>query len=248
MADARTVLGLLDLTSLEAGDDDARIAALCRRAVTPFGRVAAVCVYGPFVSLCRKNLDGSDVKVATVVNFPDGRANPRSAALETRTLVAAGADEIDAVLPFEALRSGDREVVRDLVAACRDACGGATLKVILETGVLATAELVAEASDIAIEAGAHFIKTSTGKRSVGATLEAARAMLTSIRNSGQPVGFKAAGGVRTLDQANGYLDLAAQIMGPDWATPRTFRIGASGLLDDLLKRLGRQGGAAPSSY
>lgn len=249
MADARTVLALLDLTSLEAGDDDARIAALCRRAVTPFGKVAAVCVYGPFVQLCRKALAGTGVRVATVVNFPDGRANPRAAAVEARTLVAAGAEEIDAVLPFDAFRRGERQVARDVVAACREACGAeATLKIILETGVLADAGLITEAGLLAIEAGADFIKTSTGKRPVGATPEAATAMLTAIRESGRRVGFKAAGGVRTLEQATGYLALAAAVMGRDWATPRTFRIGASGLLDDLLKRLGGAGNAAASAY
>jgi deoxyribose-phosphate aldolase len=237
-ADARTVLGLLDLTSLETSDDDARISGLCRRAVTPFGAVAAVCVYGPFVPLCKTTLAGTGVRVATVVNFPDGRANPRAAELETRTLVAAGADEIDAVLPFEAFLRGDRAVARDLVAVCRDACGAAaTLKIILETGVVGRVDLIAEASHLAIEAGADFIKTSTGKRSVGATLEAATAMLAAIRDSGKRVGLKAAGGVRTLEQASSYLDLATKIMGPGWATPATFRIGASGLLDDLLKRL-----------
>lgn len=249
MADARAVLGLLDLASLETSDDDARIERLCRRAVTPFGKVAAVCVHGPFVPLCKKALAGTGVRVATVVNFPEGRANPRAAELETRALVAAGADEIDAVLPFEALRRGDRQAAGDLVAACRAACGAdAKLKIILETGALIGAELIAAASRIAIDAGADFIKTSTGKRAVGATPEAARAMLTAIRDCGKPVGFKAAGGVRTLDQANTYLDLAAAVMGPDWATPETFRLGASGLLDDLLQRLGGAGSVATSTY
>lgn len=249
MADARTVIGLLDLTSLETSDDDARIEALCRRATTPFGKVAAVCVYGPFVSLCKKTLAGTGVRVATVVNFPDGRANPGAAALETRTLVAAGADEIDTVLPFAALLRGDRQVARDLVAACRDACGThAQLKVILETGVLAKPELIAEASRVAIEAGADFIKTSTGKRSVGATPDAAKIMLAAVREAGKKVGFKAAGGVRTLEQASAYLDLAAHFMGPTWATPATFRFGASGLLDDLMKRLGGGLQASTSAY
>jgi deoxyribose-phosphate aldolase len=248
-ADARSVLGLLDLTSLETSDDDARISALCRRAVTPFGAVAAVCVYGPFVPLCKTALTGTEVRVATVANFPDGRANPRAAEIETRTLVALGADEIDAVLPFEAFLRGSRAVARDLVVACRDACGSAAkLKIILETGVLNRADLIAEASHLAIEAGADFIKTSTGKHRVGATLEAATAMLTAIRDSGKRVGFKAACGVRTLDQASAYLDLAAEIVGPNWAVPATFRIGASGLLDDLLKRLGGKAGTSDSTY
>lgn len=244
MADARQVLSLLDLTSLEASDDDAHIEALCTRARTPFGSVAAVCIHGPFVQLCRRALAGTGVKVATVVNFPHGRPNASAAALETRTLVASGADEIDMVLPFDALTRA-----RDVVAACREACGtDVTLKVILETGALVETGRIAEASRIAIAAGADFIKTSTGKLPVGATPEAAKTMLAAIRGSGRPVGFKAAGGVRTLEQAQIYIGLAEAALGAGWCTPKTFRIGASGLLDDLLRRLGGNAGSRNSSY
>lgn len=243
MADARQVLALLDLTSLETSDDDVRIEALCARARTPFGHVAAVCIYGPFVPLCRRALAGTGVKVATVVNFPHGRPNASAAALETRTLVASGADEIDMVLPFD-----DLTRARDVVAACREACGDNTLKVILETGALVEDKRIAEASRIAIEAGADFIKTSTGKLPVGATPEAAKTMLAAIRASGKPVGFKAAGGVRTLEQAQTYIGLAEAALSTGWCTPKTFRIGASGLLDDLLRRLGGSPGSSGSSY
>ena len=248
MADARQVLALLDLTSLETSDDAARIEGLCARARTPFGNVAAVCIYGPFVPLCRRALASTGVKVATVVNFPYGRPNAAAAALETRMLVASGADEIDMVLPFESVIRGDKAAARDTVTACREACGSRTLKVILETGALVEAERIADASRIAIEAGADFIKTSTGKLPVGATPDAARTMLAAIRDSGRAVGFKAAGGVRTLEQAQTYIGLAEAALGAGWCTPGNFRIGASGLLDDLLRRLGGPTGASRSNY
>jgi len=248
-ATARRILSLLDLTSLESSDDDSRIEALCARARTPFGNVAAVCIYGPFVPLCRRALAGTGVRVATVVNFPYGRPNAVAAALESRMLVAAGAEEIDVVLPFEALIRGDKASPRDVVAACREACGaGTTLKVILETGALGEAERIDEASRIAIEAGADFIKTSTGKLPVGATPEAARTMLAAIRDSGRRIGFKASGGVRRLEQAQTYLGLAETALGAGWCTRETFRLGASGLLDDLLRQLGGSTASGGSSY
>jgi deoxyribose-phosphate aldolase len=246
---ARKVLGLLDLTSLEPGDDEAKIAELCRRAVTPFGKVAAVCVYPRFARQCRTALKRTGVRVAAVVNFPDGGAGAAAAGAECRAAVGEGAEEIDAVLPFEDLRRGDAKAARAVVAACREACGArAALKVILETGVLADPALIAEASRLAIGEGADFINTSTGKRKPAATPEAARIMLEAIRDASRPVGFKAAGGVRTVEQAQVYVRLAEAIMGAGWCQPATFRIGASGLLDDVLRRLGGAGRAGGSTY
>lgn len=246
---ARKLIGLLDLTSLEPGDDEAKIADLCRRAVTRFGKVAAVCVYPRFARQCRAALAGTGVRVAAVANFPDGRADARGAGIETRAAVAEGADEIDMVLPFEALRRGEPAAARAVVAACREACGpGVRLKVILETGALAEPGLIAEASRLAIAEGADFIKTSTGKRQPGATPEAARIMLDAIREAGGQVGFKAAGGVRTLDQARVYVALAETALGAGWCTPETFRIGASGLLDVLLRHLGGTVAGEASGY
>jgi len=236
---ARPIIGLLDLTSLEDNDDAAKIAGLCRRATTPYGKVAAVCVYGRFVAQCKVALAGTGIKVAAVVNFPHGKAGADAAGEEAEGLVALGADEIDMVLPYDAFLHGEVKAARAVVAACKAACGSrARLKVILETGALADPARIVEASLLAIDAGADFIKTSTGKLQPGATLAAARAMLTVIRETKRPVGFKAAGGVRTLEQALDYVGLAEEIMGPGWCTPATFRIGASGLLDDLLRHLG----------
>lgn len=246
---ARQALALMDLTSLNDDDDSARIQALCRRADTPAGHPAALCLYPAFIEDAQRELDAIGltrrVRIATVTNFPDGAPNAERAARETRLAVAAGADEVDVVFPYRALLDGAPDVGRLLVEACRDACGGATLKVILETGELKDAALIRQAADIAIAAGADFIKTSTGKVAVNATLEAAEIMLETIRDSGRDVGFKAAGGIRTTEDAKAYLDLAARIMGEAWISPAHFRFGASGLLDALLATLEGDEAKAP---
>ncbi len=239
---ARQAIGLLDLTSLNDDDDEARIRDLCRRALTPAGPVAAVCVYPRFVTLARQTLDsfgGQQVRVATVTNFPAGAADVDAAATQTRQAVDAGADEVDVVYPYTALLGGDAEVGRALVRACKAACGeGVLLKVILETGELRDPALIRQASLDAIEAGADFIKTSTGKVAVNATAEAARLMLAAIAENGGTVGFKPAGGIRTLADARLYIELAGEHLGAEWATPAHLRLGASSLLDDLLQHLG----------
>lgn len=176
--------------------------------------------------------------MATVVNFPHGGTDIEATVAETKQAVADGADEIDVVLPYKAFMDGDKDTAAALLTATREACKGKVMKVIIESGVLAHAALIAEASRLSIECGADFIKTSTGKTPVSATLEAANAMLEVIRESGKPVGFKASGGVRTTEQAADYLTLADKIMGPKWANVKTFRFGASGLRDSLLASMG----------
>jgi deoxyribose-phosphate aldolase len=236
---ARRALPLLDLTSLNDDDDSAAIDRLCRRAGGRYGRVAAVCVWPRFIAQCRKALAGSGVRIASVANFPEGALDAAGAVAEVRAALAAGADEVDLVLPYAAWLGGQRAAAGDLVAACKQACGSERiLKVILESGLLGSADNIAGASRDAIAAGADFLKTSTGKSEVSATLTAAEIMLSAIKESGRPVGFKAAGGIRTTTQAAAYLALADRIMGPRWAAPHTFRFGASGLLDDLLASLG----------
>jgi len=235
---ARRLLAVLDLTSLNDDDDKAGIERLCARAITPFGRVAAVCIRPRFVSLCKDRLADSGVRVATVANFPHGAGDPEAVLLETRQAIAAGADEVDLVFPYRSWLAGERDQARALVNACKQACGSdVKLKVILETGELVTPQHIAAASRDAIAAGADFLKTSTGKTGVGATLAAATVMLAAIKESGKTVGFKAAGGIRTLADALPYLELAEGIMGSGWTVPATFRIGASALLDDLLEIL-----------
>ena len=236
--DAVRILGLLDLTSLGEDDTPAKIRALCESARTPYGLPAALCVYPEHVTTVREAMAGSGVKVATVVNFPDGGGDPDRVVRETRRAIAAGADEIDMVLAWRALKTGDAATARAGVDACRAACGpGISLKLILESGELGTPGLIRAASDIGLDAGVDFLKTSTGKVPVNATLEAAVVMLDAIAARGGRCGFKAAGGVRTLTEAQAYLTLAEARFGADWITPAHFRFGASALLGAVTSAL-----------
>ncbi len=179
----------------------------------------------------------SHVKVATVTNFPHGNNDIALAVRETQNAIAKDADEVDVVFPYRALMGGDEVIGAKLVTECKAACGDKTLKVIIESGELKTPELIKKASEIAIANGADFIKTSTGKVPVNATLESAEIMLNVIKNSGKTVGFKAAGGVRSTEDAKAYLQLAEKIMGKNWINADNFRFGASGLLGSLLATL-----------
>lgn len=237
---AARATGLIDLTSLGGQETAADIVHLCERAERH--GTAAVCIYADQVAVARTALGRGTVRLATVANFPDGSDDLGRAAEETAAAVAAGADEVDVVAPIAALLDGDVGLVSELVEACRAAAGPqTTLKLILETGVLQAPDLITAAARAAVMAGVDFLKTSTGKAEIGATLEAAALLLSVIHEAGGRVGFKAAGGIRTAADAAGYLMLADRILGPDWASPRTFRFGASSLLDDLL---GRGGGSA----
>lgn len=234
---AKRGLESLDLTSLNDTDTEQTIIDLCAKSHGGFGHTAAVCVWPRFVALAKKELAGTPVRIATVVNFPHGSTDVEATVAETTQAIKDGADEIDVVLPYKAFMSGDKAAAKALLTATRAACGDKTMKVIIESGVLAHADLIAEASKLSIECGADFIKTSTGKTSVSATPEAANVMLEVIRDSGKPVGFKASGGVKTTAQAGEYMALADKIMGPEWISLMTFRFGASGLRDALIASL-----------
>jgi deoxyribose-phosphate aldolase len=229
---------LLDLTNLRDDCDNAAIEQLCLRAQTPFGHTAAICIWPRFVAHARAILGPEHaVRIATVVNFPSGDLPVATVVEETIQAIADGADEIDMVIPYRALMAGDEAAVTEMVEAVRAACPHACLKVILETGELKDSSLIRRASDLAIAGGADFIKTSTGKVAVNATLEAADRMLQAIRDSKKRVGFKPAGGISTVADADLYLRLAESIMGSNWIMPSTFRFGASSLLDDILATL-----------
>lgn len=240
----------VDLTTLEGTDTPGRVRALCARARRPAPDdpgcppVAAVCVHSDLVPAAVGALEGSGVHVASVAGaFPSGRAPLDVKLAEVRSAVAAGADEIDAVLDRAALLSGHYLDAHDQIAAIRQACGGAHLKVILETGELTTYDDMHRASWLAMLAGADTIKSSTGKTTPAATLPAALVMLEAVRDlrerTGRQVGVKVAGGIRTADQALRYLVLAGQVAGADWLAPERFRFGASRLLDDLVRQRGR---------
>jgi deoxyribose-phosphate aldolase len=232
---ARRLIGTIDLTSLEESDTPEKIAVLCRDALTPFGPVAAVCVYPRFVAQAKRALAGSGVKIATVVDFPMGDGTPEDILRETDYVLNEGADEIDLVFPYGRFLADAPPPASKNIRAVREGGGYAVrLKVILEAGAYPDYRTLTQACEVAIDGGADFLKTSTGKHGTGASLEAAAIMLTVIAESGLPVGFKASGGVREVANAVGYLALAESIMGTGWATPETFRIGASALLPKLL--------------
>ena len=244
---SRLALQLMDLTSLNDDDTPERIIALCQQARTAAGHPAAVCVYPRFVPLAKKTLSGlglNDMTVATVTNFPEGGEDIDIAVTETHAAVAYGADEVDVVFPYRALMAGNETIGAELVHRCKEACGGRVmLKVIIETGELKDAGFIRKASDICIEAGADFIKTSTGKVKENATIESARIMLEAIRDSGRnDVGFKPAGGIRTAEEASEHLQLAENIMGANWIDRNHYRFGASSLLGNLLIALGQKEG------
>ncbi len=231
---ALRLLPLLDLTSLGEGDAPERIEAMCKSARSPFGLPAAICVYPEHVTTVRRSMCDTDIKVATVVNFPDGGQDSDRVAAETRRAIAAGADEIDLVFPYRAFLHGDIVLAEAVVAACRAVCAdNVVLKLILETGVLMQPELIRQASRLGVAAGVDFLKTSTGKAAVNATPAAAACMLEIIAETGGHCGFKAAGGIRTLADAAVYLDLVQTLLGDDWVSARHFRIGASALFVEI---------------
>ncbi len=232
---ARRAIALLDLTDLS---DDASIEGidrLCERAAR-YG-TAAVCVWPDFVAQSVAALTGSPVRVATVVNFPSGDERPHAVRVLTERALDDGAHEIDVVLPYRAWLAGNEQRAADVIDGVRTAAAAARMKVILETGALPDDAAIERAARFAIAHGADFVKTSTGKIEISATPEAAKTMLRVIAETDRPVGIKPSGGIRTIADAALYLALADDIMGPDWASPATFRFGASGVLDALVAAL-----------
>ncbi len=247
----RLAISMIDLTTLEGADTPGKVAALCAKALQPdpldpsIPHVAAVCVYPNLVPVAVGRLHGSAVRVASVATaFPSGQSPLAVKVADVRAAVELGADEVDMVIDRGAFLAGRYAKVYDEIVAVKDACGEAHLKVILETGELATYDNVRRASLLAMAAGADFIKTSTGKISPAATLPVTLCMLEAIRDvhdeSGRIVGMKPAGGIRTAKQAIQYLCVVNETLGPDWLTPALFRFGASSLLNDLLMQLRKQ--------
>jgi deoxyribose-phosphate aldolase len=235
---AKLALSLMDLTSLTNEESEQDIIALCQQAQSVAGNTAAICIYPRFIPIAKEQLakqNNSAIKIATVTNFPHGNTDINQAVKETAEAVALGADEVDVVFPYQALIKGDEQIGFDLVHACKRACGNSILlKVIIESGELKTDELITKASEISINAGADFIKTSTGKVPINATLSAANIMLNVIKNLNPNVGFKAAGGVKNVEDAEKYLSLVMDTLGASWLSETHFRFGASGLLSNLL--------------
>lgn len=245
----KLAVSMMDLTTLEGKDTPGKVAYLCRKALRPLDgkydvpSCAAVCVYPNMVKYARQFLgDKSPVHVAAVATgFPSGQFPLRTKLEETRRAVGDGADEIDMVIDRCAFLSGDYGKVFDEIAATKEACGAAHLKVILETGELVTYDNVRLASQIAMEAGGDFIKTSTGKVSPAATMPVTLVMLEAIRDyffdTGIRIGMKPAGGIRTSKQALAYLVMVKETLGDDWLNPDMFRFGASTLVNDVLMQV-----------
>ncbi|HZR52346.1 MAG TPA: deoxyribose-phosphate aldolase [Streptosporangiaceae bacterium] len=238
-------ISMIDLTTLEGQDTPGKVRALCAKAKLPdpadptAPRVAAVCVYPDLAHVAAQALEGTGIHVASVATaFPSGRSSLDVKLADVKSAVAAGADEVDMVIDRGAFLAGDYSRVHDEIVAVKEACGQAHLKVILETGELATYDHVRRASWLAMLAGADFIKTSTGKVNPAATLPVTMIMLEAVRDfreaHGRQVGVKPAGGIRTSKDAIRYLVLVNETAGEDWLDPDWFRIGASSLLNDLL--------------
>ena len=244
----KLAISMMDLTTLEGKDTPGKIAFLCRKAMQPLDphyqvpSCAAVCVYSNLVKVAKKFLGDSGVKVASVATaFPAGLMPLKLKLEEVRTAVRNGADEIDMVIDRGVFLAGDHSRVFDEIAATKAACGPAHLKVILETGELQTYDNVRVASELAMRAGADFIKTSTGKISPAATMPVTVVMLEAIRDffyaTGIRIRMKPAGGIRTAKQALAYLVMVKETLGDDWLTPDLFRFGASTLVNDVLMQI-----------
>ncbi|HYD18118.1 MAG TPA: deoxyribose-phosphate aldolase [Patescibacteria group bacterium] len=246
---ALTTLHSLDLTSLNDTDTPAVIDTLIAKADQgKLGHVAATCVYPQFLTQTFNATAKKGIARATVINFPSGHGTPDQTAADTRTAIKSGANEIDIVLDHEAFLSGNSEKAAQLLRSCRDACGpDVKLKVILESSAFTDYKDLYAASVLALDAGADFLKTSTGKHATGgASLDAVATMLQSIRDTGFDAGVKVSGGVKTVTDGAQYIALTESMMGGDWIRPEKFRIGASGVLTDILKTLGQSAGPPPA--
>lgn len=247
----KLALNMIDLTTLEGKDTDGKVKQMCYKAMHLHDQapqnlllptVAAVCVYPVFVATAKKNLQGSDVKVASVATaFPSGQAPIDVKIRDTQFAVESGADEVDMVISRGEMLRGNESYVFDEIAAIKEACGKARLKVILETGELNNLDMVRRASDIAMYAGADFIKTSTGKISPAATMPVVLTMLGAIRDfyktTGIMVGMKPAGGISNSKAALQYLVMVKETLGQAWLSNEWFRFGASSLANDLLMQI-----------
>jgi deoxyribose-phosphate aldolase len=244
----KLAISMIDLTTLEGKDTAGKVRQLCYKAMHPHDslksvpKVAAICVYPAYVSIAKKALDGSGIKVASVATaFPSGQSSIKVKLSDTKFAVNQGADEIDMVISRGQFLAGNYQYVFDEIALVKEACGAAHLKVILETGELDTLDNVRKASEIAMHAGADFIKTSTGKVQPAATMQVTYVMLDAIKDyylkTGKMIGMKPAGGISTSKMALQYLVMLNEVLGEKWMSKNYFRFGASSLLNDILMQL-----------
>jgi deoxyribose-phosphate aldolase len=244
----KLALSMIDLTTLEGADSPGKVRQLCNKAkhlhdaLPDLPHVAAICIYPTMVACAKEELRGTGVKIAAVATgFPSGQYPRATKLADTKYAVEHGADEIDMVISRGHFLAGDYQYVFDEIGAIKEACGSAHLKVILETGELGTLDAVRKASDLAMQAGADFIKTSTGKVQPGATQPVTLVMLEAIRDfyyaTGKKIGMKPAGGIATAKTALQYLVMLRETLGEDWLTPDLYRIGASRVANDILMQI-----------
>lgn len=234
---AKQLIPCLDLTELSGSETSADIMVLCENAVCQYGEVAAVCIYSQWLQVACSALQDCCVAVATVVNFPKPTMSIEQLGDAIAAVVADGADEIDVVMPYDLLRQGGHSRVDKILQHCRQAAAGRVLKVIIESGELTSLDLIAEATELVVARGAEFVKTSTGKTAVGATLPAVETMLKVLQQHNFSTGIKLSGGIRTMVQAYEFVQLVERYMGNDWQNPQRFRIGASSLLQDIIRQI-----------
>ncbi len=244
----KQILSFVDLTTLSGDDTKEKVTALCNKALTlqkQYGagaHPAAICVYPPFASLVKETLAGSGIQTACVAGaFPSGQAPLVAKIAEVKWTAEQGADEIDTVINRGLFLEGRYDEVKAELVAIKEACGNAHLKVILETGELKTKENIRKASQIAIEAGSDFVKTSTGKSSPAATIEAVEVMAEVVKEyyakTGKKIGIKPAGGISTAEEAKAYVEVMNRVLGEEWLSPTLFRVGASRLVDNLTSQI-----------
>ena len=258
MAALKLALSMIDLTTLEGMDTPGKVQQLCIKAkhlnhgISDLPHVAAVCVYPSLVKIAKKELNETSINVASVVTgFPSGQTNFKTRLEEVRYAICEGADEVDMVISRGKFLSGDFQLVFDEIAQTKEVCGNIHLKVILETSELSTLDNIRRASEIAMKAGADFIKTSTGKTKCGATQPISLVMLEAIKDfyqkTKQKIGMKPAGGISDSKTAIRYLVMVKEILGNEWLTPTLFRFGASSLANDLLMQITKQQSGAYQS-
>lgn len=233
---AKKLIPLIDLTSLNDKDNQKTIEKLCHKAKTFYGFVAAVCIYPQFVNHANELLINTPVKVVTVANFPGGNQSITDCIKTIKKSISDGANEIDLVMPYTSYLEGNIASVKKFLQVCRSICTPPTvLKIIIETGALIHNDFIFDATNLAIETGANFIKTSTGKINTGATLNAVGLILSAIKKYPEKkVGLKISGGINRTEQALTYLRLVEKNMGKEWISISTLRFGTSRLLDDIL--------------
>lgn len=232
MLSNKEIVALVDHTRLSVDDSNEFVVEFCKKAISPFGNCAAVCVYPKYIPAVQAALKNSSIKIATVVNFPHGNPHLEHCLSEIELCLQLGADEIDIVMPYHELQKGEHEFVAHFIHECKKHCKDKATKLIIESGAL-TDEEIKIASELAIDAGIDFIKTSTGKIAKGATPEAVKIIADTIKNKKAQTGIKVSGGVRTRADVEAYLSIIQKSLGDSWFVPEKLRFGASQLLDNL---------------